>query len=754
MGEHKKDKRGREGLPSRQGKGTDRAAGNETFAREYNYVLHLTTEELAFLAPFKSTLGAGSARFAEVYYNYLYDNPDIAEILFALERSGSDTSELIHEELDLMLGMFSSPEPEARDRSLTEAGRAHLHKGIKPVWVTGAYRLFLEYVFRLVSELDLSQENQARLEVILVRQVMRDHGLILEGYWNATLNTARNEIVQATEKYREVEELLAGLPHMLWAVDVGSNRIIYANHQLHALYDPLPGAPIPFVDDTHKQDRELLLNAWQEAINGSSARAEVRMTLAGSPEHWYRLMLYPSGNRRGRVTRMYCLLEDINEEIHERKQLQELSTTDRLTGLPNRALWNDHLGMTLAASRRAPGSQVAVISLDINQFKMYNDTLGRSVGDMLLRDIAGRLNAVVRESDSLARLGGDQFGILLQPVNDARGASERVITQMLDCFDAPFSCNGKQLCVNVTLGVACFPDHGTSEETLLTNAESAMYRAKRNGLPYQFYDPVSDVSPVQQLRYSGQIQGALENDEFELFYQPQVDLRTSRVSGAEALLRWQHPQEGMVLPQRIIPVAEQLGMISPITDWVLITALRQCRQWTCYGKPVPVSVNVSARSFQNPRLLDKIQTALLEADVDGDCLEIEITEATLMLDLDRAASVLSSLSDSGIAVAIDDFGTGYSSLSYLKRLPIHTLKIDQSFIMDVAFDKQDIAIVQSIIDLGHNLGYKVVAEGVENGMALDMLNNLGCDSAQGYHISKPLCVEHFNDWISAAPAHT
>jgi EAL domain-containing protein (putative c-di-GMP-specific phosphodiesterase class I) len=165
-------------------------------------------------------------------------------------------------------------------------------------------------------------------------------------------------------------------------------------------------------------------------------------------------------------------------------------------------------------------------------------------------------------------------------------------------------------------------------------------------------------------------------------------------------------------------------------------------------------VNVSARSFQNPRLLEKIQTALLEADVDGDCLEIEITEATLMLDLDRAASVLSSLSDSGVAVAIDDFGTGYSSLSYLKRLPIHTLKIDQSFIMDVAFDKQDIAIVQSIIDLGHNLGYKVVAEGVENGMALDMLNNLGCDSAQGYHISKPLCVEHFNDWISAAPAHT
>ena len=746
MAVKKKEKRGR--CRARGQDFTGLSSGNSGIAREYSYVLHVTPEELAFLAPFKDALAAGSARFAEVYYNYLYDNPDIADVLYAAERGGSDISELIHDELELMLGMFTSENTETREQFLIEAGRSHLNKGIRPVWVTGAYQLFLDYVFQLVRELAVSQQDRSRLEATLIRQIMRDHGLVLEGYWNATLETARNELVHVTNQYRKVEELLAGLPHMLWTVDVENNRIIYANHQLHALYDTLPTAPVPFVNDTHADDRELLLNAWQQAVNAGNASAEIRMTLAETPEHWYRLMLYPSSNRRGRVIQVFCLLEDIHEEIRERKQLQQLSTTDRLTGLPNRALWNDHLGMALAASRRAPGSQVAVISLDINQFKMYNDTLGRSVGDMLLRDIAGRLDAVVRESDSLARLGGDQFGILLQPVNDARGASERVITQLLDCFDAPFSCGDKQLCVNVTLGVSCFPDNGTSEETLLTNAESAMYRAKRNGLPYQFYDPVSDVSPVEQLRYSGQIQGALDNDEFELFYQPQVDLQTSRVSGAEALLRWQHPQEGMVLPNRIIPVAEQLGMISPITDWVLITALQQCKQWSCDGNPVPVSVNVSARSFQNPRLLEKIQMALQQANVDGDCLEIEITEATLMLDLDRAASVLSTLSDNGVAIAIDDFGTGYSSLSYLKRLPIHTLKIDQSFIMDVAFDKQDIAIVQSIIELGHNLGYKVVAEGVENGMAWDMLNNLGCDSAQGYHISKPLPVERFSGWLS------
>jgi len=408
------------------------------------------------------------------------------------------------------------------------------------------------------------------------------------------------------------------------------------------------------------------------------------------------------------------------------------------------------LNMALAASRRVPGSQVVVISLDINQFKMYNDTLGRDVGDVLLRDVADRLDSIVRESDSLARLGGDQFGILLQPVNSARVATERVITQVLDSFDIPFTSGDKHLCISLTMGIACFPEDGTNEETLLTNAESAMERAKRNGLPYQYFDPQNDVSPVDQLRYSGQIRTALDNNEFLLHYQPQVDIQTSRITGVEALLRWEHPVEGTVMPQRIIPVAEQLGMITPITDWVLVTALKQCKQWTYGGMHIPVAVNVSARSFQNPRLLEKIQWALEAAEVSGEYLEIEITEATLMQDLDRATDVLNRLSDTGVTIAIDDFGTGYSSLSYLKQLPIHTLKIDQSFIIDVAFDQQDVAIVRSIIDLGHNLGYKVVAEGVENGMAWDVLNRLGCDTAQGFHISKPLADDHFSNWLTAS----
>jgi diguanylate cyclase (GGDEF)-like protein len=582
----------------------------------------------------------------------------------------------------------------------------------------------------------------------------RNLGLITEGYWQAALENTEDKLDHLARNQGRAEELLGGLPYLFWSVDVKKNAVLFANPSMEDLYSDGLEAPLPCLSDTCEEDRQQLLANWQNAVSGSKGQAEVRMSLAGGKLHWYRVSLFPASNRLGRTTKVHCVLEDINHQISERRRLERLATTDTLTKLPNRALWADHLNMALAASRRVPGSQVVVISIDINQFKMYNDTLGHDVGDILLHDVAERLNTIVRESDSLARLGGDQFGILLQPANNARAAAERVISQILDSMDIPFTYQDKQLCIALTLGIACFPEDGVNEESLLVCAESAMQRAKRNGLPYQYFDPVSDVSPVVQLRYSGQIRNALDNDEFELHYQPQVDLQTSRITGAEALLRWEHPLDGTVMPQRIIPLAEQLGMITPITNWVLLTALTQCRQWSFEGTPVPVSVNVSACSFQNPRLLDKIQWALNEAGVDGDCLEIEITEATLMQDIGRATDVLMQLSDRGVTIAIDDFGTGYSSLSYLKNLPIHTLKIDQSFIMDVASDQQDVAIVRSIIELGHNLGYKVVAEGVENVSSWDMLSSLGCDAAQGFHISKPLPENHFSSWLSASCALT
>lgn len=721
----------------------------QSHMKEYNYVLEITPGDFEILERYQEQVAAGTAGFAEIYYDYLFANPDIADVLYAYERKGGDISKLVRNELNYLIdGIFHKTEL-TREDELLACARFHQEINYRPAWVIGAYRLFIDHLREQLTDLAIPAADKHRLKTVLIKLLLRDLGLVLEGYSHVSHNAFRNELGYIGEQLNRAEDLLAGFPYLMWSVDIKANKITCANNSVHALYPNGTEAPIPFLSDTGEEGQQLLLSAWQDAIKGMNAHVEVQMSLAGGDMHWYRISFYPAKTRRGRPTQVNCFLEDINRLISERKQLEQLATTDSLTGVPNRALLVDHLNMALAASRRVPGSQVVVISVDINHFKMYNDTLGRDVGDILLRDIAERLNSSVRESDSLARLGGDQFGILLQPVNDVRTATERVITQILDSFEMPFSYQDKQLCISLTLGIACFPDHGTTEETLLANAESAMRRAKRNSLPYQYFDPMNDVSPAEQLRYSGQIGTALYNNEFELYYQPLVDIGTSLLVGAEALLRWEHPTDGIIMPQRIIPVAEQLGMISPITNWVLVTALRQCKQWSYEGVHIPVSVNVSARSFQNPRLLEKIQWALNEADIDGDYLEIEITEATLMQDLERTANVLNKLSNSGVTIAIDDFGTGYSSLAYLKRLPIHTLKIDQSFILDIAFDKQDVAIVRSIIDLGHNLGCKVIAEGVENVMTWDMLNSLGCDTAQGYHISKPLTEDGFTSWASS-----
>lgn len=748
MADKKKDRRrsNRQDPADRQAQ----RAVSGSLAREYNYVLRVSSVDKALLKKYQEPLLFGTAGFAEVYYNYLFDNPDIADVLYTYERGGGDVGTLVRAELQTLLDSVNADADVKREDLLVNAGKRHLELGFRPVWVIASYHLLIDYLGELLLGFEIDSTDRQMLESVLVKLLLRNLGLTMEGYWLASLDNVNHRMEVLSSEHNRGEELLAGLPHLMWSVDVKSNNIIYANRPLHALYDSDLEAPYPCLSETNEEDKQQLLTTWQDAMNGSSCHAEVRIALAGGREQWYRMSLYPTTNRLGRTVLVHCALEDISRQISERKQLEQLATTDKLTHLPNRALWADHLGMALAASRRVPGSQVVVISLDINQFKMYNDTLGHDVGDILLRDIAKRLNSIVRESDSLARLGGDQFGILLQPVSNARTAADRLIAQILDSFDMPFHHKDKELCVAVTFGIACFPEDGTTEETLLTNAESAMQRARRNSLPYQYFDPSNDVSSIQQLRYSGQIRTALDNDEFELHYQPLVDIKTFRVTGVEALLRWEHPVEGTVMPQRIIPVAEQLGLITPITNWVLVTALQQSRQWLLDGMSVPVSVNVSARSFQSPRLLEKIQQALQESDVPGDHLEIEITEATLMQDIDRAKEVLTRLSDSGVTIAIDDFGTGYSSLSYLKRLPIHTLKIDQSFIMDVAFDKQDVAIVRSIIDLGHNLGYKVVAEGVESNMAWDMLDSLGCDIAQGFHISKPLPDNRFSSWLSNA----
>src|SRR5215218_6973394 len=395
------------------------------------------------------------------------------------------------------------------------------------------------------------------------------------------------------------------------------------------------------------------------------------------------------------------------------------SLHDALTGLPNRTLFRDRIEQAITSGRRADVAS-AVMLIDLDHFKEINDTLGHHAGDRLLEEVAHRLERSLGERDTVARLGGDEFGVLL-PALRRPGDANVVARQLLAGLREPFSIEGLTLEVDASIGMACHPAHGTGVETLIQRADIAMYSAKEGGGGHAMFEPRLDRFSPRRLSLAGGLRQAIQNGEITLFFQPKAELATGTVVGVEALARWEHPRLGLVGPTEFVPIAEQTGLIAPLTSYVLDTALRQVREWRDEGRELSVAVNLSARSF-----------------LDAQLLEIEITESMLMLDPGRAQAVLERLSRIGLTLSVDDFGTGYSSLANLKRLPVDVIKIDKSFVMDMAIDASDAAIVRSTIDLAHNLGLRVVAEGVESHQSWTRLTELGCDLAQGFYVSRPL----------------
>jgi len=735
--------------------GARRKSSSPIASKEFNYVLDLSAEDTAVLQKYQDVLAQGAAGFAETSYNYIFDNPDIADVMYAYERDGGNVGELVRNMLQHKLSLLGGAIDEKAAERTQQVGRAHYKRGVKPMWALGAYRLFLDHLQRqIVSSPQIDSDDRDAIESALMKMVFRDLAIMTEAYWRESVEQLTDQRDELGEEQSLAGEILSNIPQYLWPVDVESNRITYASPGTQAFCDGEMEAPIPCFYRINGSERERVLTAWQQVIDGEEVQLELRLNPDGEDNRWFRMAFYPTANRRGRVLRVHCLLEDVTDLHVDRERLEQLSTRDEVTGLANRALWYDRLGSALAVARRNPGASVAVLVIDINQFKMYNDSLGHEAGDELLRQIALRLQKVMRDTDTVARLGGDEFGIVLPLLQDAERAVERVAGEVINALGAPFSFQQHELCLSSAIGISLYPQHGDDASTLASHADSAMYRCKWNAVPYLFFEPDSSISSAtEHLQYSGQLHGALERDEFELYYQPKLNLASGEVCGAEALLRWHHPQQGLLLPRRFIPVAEQLGMISPITDWVLDTALEQSKYWTESGKTIPISVNVSARSFQSPGLVARITQALQRAGLDGSSLEIEITEDTLMSDIEEGARVLTLLNEMGVSIAIDDFGTGYSSLSYLKRLPIDTLKIDQSFLEAMESEPRDVAVVRSIIELGHNLDCQVVAEGVENELVRGKLKELGCDLVQGFYISKPLPTEGFHAWLSSGATH-
>ena len=417
---------------------------------------------------------------------------------------------------------------------------------------------------------------------------------------------------------------------------------------------------------------------------------------------------------------------------------------DLLTGLPNRTLFTDRIEQAIRLAHRNHGS-AAVLFLDLDHFKEINDTLGHHHGDLVLRTLGPRLAEALRASDTIAHLGGDEFGILLPEARPDEAAT--VASKVLETLKRPLRAERLALQVGASIGVACYPEHGNDVTTLLQHADAAMFRAKEHRNGYELYRGEGDASSQERVLLASDLRTAVLVGDFALAYQPLADVRSGQITGAEALARWHHPTRGLVSPAEFIPLAEQIGVIRPLTLRLLATAARDWHALASEGFKVSLGVNVSTRHLMNKDFVDEILSLLQEVNLPATHLKIEITETMLMSDPRHGEDVLKALSAEGVRIAIDDFGTGFSSLAYLKRLPVHELKIDKSFVSDMKDSESSMTIVRSIVQLAHNLSLSVVAEGVEDAETLQALAKLGCDFAQGYCVSRPLAASELGEWL-------
>ncbi len=445
------------------------------------------------------------------------------------------------------------------------------------------------------------------------------------------------------------------------------------------------------------------------------------------------------------------LLNESKKENEAAKQIEYLAFHDKLTGLPNRSLFSQTLEQEMKEARLRQ-AQLAVLFVDLDRFKNINDTLGHTAGDTLIKEMSARLCACVGEQDSVARLGGDEFVIMATSVADSDEVAV-VAQKILAAVSRPFQLHDHQFHLTASVGISVFPADGDDERLLMKNADIAMYQAKADGKnTFAFYSAALNTHSVERLAFESSLRRALEERQLELHYQPKVDCVTSKMTGVEALLRWKHPDLGMVSPARFIPVAEENGLIVPIGRWVLQTACEQHMAWRRLGhSPLRVAVNLSARQFYDDHLLADVRSILAQTGMNAGYLELEITESMLMRNVEKASEVLFAFKAMGICLALDDFGTGYSSLSNLKRFPIDMIKIDRSFIRDLPGNQEDRAITDAIIAMGRTLNMKVVAEGVETRGQIEFLRSHACDEFQGFFFSKPVPSAAITDLLSAQP---
>ena len=599
-----------------------------------------------------------------------------------------------------------------------------------PVIVNGKVAAFLEF-----CALEMRTPDADFLAAIatigsqLARVIERKHALD---------ETRTNE--------QKLDSILGELNEVVWSMDPRSGRILYLN----AAVTRLARRPVKdFLADNwlwrrmiHRQDRARVRGSLKKVLRDGSLTHDFRIVCADGEVRVVENRVHVVRNAEGRLQRIDGTMADITERKHSQERIEYLAQYDIVTGLPNRRLFNDRLTLAMARDKRLD-TMTALLLLDLDRFKQVNETLGHSAGDKVLQAVTARLRDGLREVDTIARLGGDEFVVILESVTE-RAHATRVAEKIVEAMAEPLILEGQEIFVTASIGVALCPADADSVEKLIESAELAMYQAKQEGRnTVQLYTPEKNQRRGASLGMESKLRRALERDELLLNFQPKVNIETGAITGAEALLRWRNPELGLVSPGDFIPLAEDLGLIVPIGEWVLQHACAQAGAWRSQGHPVAVAVNLSARQFRQNNLVEIIKRTLADTGLAPEYLELEITESMIMHRPEQTIATLQQLDDIGVILSVDDFGTGYSSLSYLKRFPVHKLKVDQSFVRELHQNADDAAIVRAVIALAGSLNLKTIAEGVETEQQLSYLAGLGCDEYQGYHFSKPLPAAEF-----------
>jgi diguanylate cyclase (GGDEF)-like protein/PAS domain S-box-containing protein len=561
----------------------------------------------------------------------------------------------------------------------------------------------------------------------------------------AECGKTKSALLESEARYRQ---LLESVTDYVYTVQIENGRPVTTSHGPGCAAvtgytsDEYTVNPFLWYLMTHEEDRQAVMEQAEAVLSEKSAYPlEHRIIHKDGRVRWIRNIPVPRIDQQGHLVAYDGLVSDITDRKQAEQKLRDIAFYDALTNLPNRELFRDRLRQAIIQARRHK-RMFAVMILDLDRFKGINDTLGHKIGDFLLKYVSERLVKSTREADTVARLGGDEFIILFPDIAQALDASF-IAQKINNALLRNFLLDGQELFITASIGISLYPSDGTEVDTLIKNADVAMYQAKAQGRNnYQFYTPTKNTEALSKFMLENNLRKALERKEFVLYYQPLLELSTGRITGAEALVRWNHPRLGLLSPLEFIPMAEETGLIVPIGEWILENICAQGKTWNEMGlSPFRISVNLSMRQFGHNAILQTVLNALEKSDLDPAHLELELTESIVMQNVEETIVTLHELKSAGVGISLDDFGTGYSSLSYLKNFPLNRLKLDRSFVSGLVKETKNECISKAIIEIAHSLNLKVTAEGVETFDQLELLRSWKCDEVQGFLLSRPIPVE-------------